>query len=156
MRTLSMLLTTAFLSTATVFAFAHGDEHERNFSFGSPGKEAEATRTVEVTATDMKFIPATLEVKQGETIRFVVKNMGQVQHEFSIGDKAAQRAHERMMKKTPDMKHTDDPTAVTLQPGETKTLVWKFDKTPPTPLEFACHELGHYDAGMKMDVALTK
>ncbi len=61
-----------------------------------------------------------------------------------------------MMKKTPNMKHEDDPAAVTLEPGETKAVVWKFDKKPASPLEFACHEPGHYEAGMKINTAWGK
>ncbi len=61
-----------------------------------------------------------------------------------------------MMKKTPNMKHEDDPAAVTLEPGEAKAVVWKFDKKPASPLEFACHEPGHYEAGMKINTAWGK
>ena len=61
-----------------------------------------------------------------------------------------------MMKKTPNMKHEDDPAAVTVEPGQTKTVVWKFDKKPASPLEFACHEPGHYEAGMKINTAWGK
>lgn len=130
--------------------------HAKEFSFGSPGKESEATRTVEVEASDIRFSPARMEIKLGETVKFVVKNVGQVDHEFTVGDRASQRAHALMMKKMPDMKHEDEPEAVTLKPGETKTLVWKFDKKPAAPLEFACHEPGHYEAGMKISVTWAK
>jgi uncharacterized cupredoxin-like copper-binding protein len=153
-----VMLGALFLGTATQLAFADaGHDHGKSASFGSPGKESEITRTIEVQASDdMRFTPGRIEVRQGDTIKFVVTNVGRIRHEFSIGDRASQRAHALMMKKMPEMKHEDDPTTVTVEPGQTKTVIWKFDKKPASPLEIACHEPGHYETGMKMAVALGK
>jgi uncharacterized cupredoxin-like copper-binding protein len=130
---------------------------ETNATFGSPGRESEVSRTVEVSASDdMRFAPGKLRVKQGETIRFVVKNVGRVTHEFSIGDRASQRAHALMMQSMPDMKHGDDPATISVEPGRSRVIVWKFDGKPASPLEIACHEPGHYEAGMRMAVVLRK
>jgi uncharacterized cupredoxin-like copper-binding protein len=134
-----------------------GHSHGAKATFGSPGKESEVTRTIEVETSDnMRFKPASFEVKMGETIRFVVKNTGQLKHEFSIGDRTAQRAHAQMMKEMPGMRHEDDQATVTLEPGQTKTVMWKFDKKSKSPTEIACHEPGHYEAGMKLDVRWAK
>src|SRR6266851_4176618 len=126
----STLFCALFLGTATQLAFADaGHDHGKNVTFGSPGKESEITRTIEVQASDdMRFTPGRIEVRQGETIKFVVTNVGRIRHEFSIGDRASQRAHALMMKKMPKMKHEDDATTVTVEPGQTKTVIWKFDK----------------------------
>ena len=158
MKALYMLINVLAMGMATQLALADADhKHGANVTFGSPGKESDVTRTIEVEAADsMRFNPAKFEVKQGETIKFVVKNVGQIRHEFSIGDRATQRAHALMMKKMPNMKHADDPTTVSVEPGQTKTVIWKFDKKPASPLEFACHEPGHYEAGMKAEVALKQ
>ncbi len=156
MRVRNALLSALLLGTAAQLAFADAG-HGKNATFGSPGKESEITRTIEVQASDdMRFTPGKIEVRQGETIKFLVTNVGQVRHEFSIGDRASQRAHALMMKKMPKMKHEDDPATVTVEPGQTKTVVWKFDKKPASPLEFACHEPGHYEAGMKVNTAWGK
>ena len=129
--------------------------HPKNLAFGKPGDPKAVTRTVEVTASDdMKFSPGTLTIRQGETIRFVVTNAGKIVHEFAIGDLPTQRAHALMMKKNPDMTHDDDPTTITLQPGETKELIWTFDRNPRTPLVFACQIPGHYEAGMVVRASL--
>ncbi len=121
---------------------------------GQPGDPARASRTVKVTALDtMRFEPAKLAVKAGETVRFEVTNAGKVAHEFTIGDAKTQREHEEMMQKMPGMKH-DDPNSVSLAPGETKTLVWQFGK--PGTAELGCHEPGHYPAGMRSLVAVAK
>jgi uncharacterized cupredoxin-like copper-binding protein len=134
-----------------------GGHGSANYSFGSPGKAAEVTRTVEVKATDdMRFVHEPLEIRQGETIRFVVTNTGRIVHEFSIGDVPSQRAHAAMMKKNPTMSHDDDPSAVTLKPGETKELIWRFDKPVSTRIVFACFHAGHYEAGMKSEAKFVR
>jgi uncharacterized cupredoxin-like copper-binding protein len=152
------LLLCAFLPILTTPALADaGHENGKGFTFGSPGKESEVTRTVNVQAADtMRFDPSKLQVKQGETVKFVIGNVGRLKHEFTLGDRATQRAHATMMKKMPNMKHEDDATTVSLEPGQTKALIWKFDKRPAAPIEIACHEPGHYEAGMKIAVVLPR
>lgn len=126
-------------------AHEHGDEHGPSAA-GQPGDESQVDRTVEVTAHDtMSYKPQSLAVKPGETIRFAVTNAGKIRHEFVIGAPEEQREHEQMMQEMPNMVH-EDPGAVTLEPGETKTLIWQFSK--PGVFEFACHVPGHYPAGM--------
>ncbi|MGB7540705.1 MAG: cupredoxin family protein, partial [Burkholderiales bacterium] len=125
------------------------------YGFGTPGTGHGIARTVEILASDdLRFSPAKIEVRAGETVRFVVKNVGSTRHEFAVGDRAAQHAHAQMMRKYPGMKHGDSATTVVLEPGETKTLMWKFDR--PGPIELACHVPGHYEAGMKIDVVWAK
>ena len=126
-------------------------------SFGSPGTQTEVTRTIEVEASDsMRFKPATIRVKRNEVVRFVVTNIGKIAHEFSIGDVATQRAHAKMMMSMPDMKHEDDQTTITIEPGQSKTLIWKFDRWPAGPIEIGCHVPGHYEAGMRARIVLAK
>lgn len=132
----------------------HGghDKHGSGAS-GQPGKASQVSRTVNVKASDtMRFDPATLQVKAGETIRFVVNNVGKVPHEFVIGTPAEQKEHEQMMQKMPGMKH-EDANAVTLEPGETKTLIWQFGNAQA--IELGCHIPGHYPAGMVSKVSVT-
>jgi len=155
MKACDLLKYVAFgLMTTQAFADAG---HGGKFAFGSPGRESEVARTVNVQAADtMRFDPSKLRIKQGETIKFVISNVGRVKHEFTLGDRATQRAHATMMKKMPHMKHEDDAATVSLDAGETKTLIWKFDKRPAAPIEIACHEPGHYEAGMKIAVVLSR
>jgi len=157
-KTYSTLIIVGALAVAAQLALADaGHPPGAKVTFGSPGKESEVTRTVEVSASDaMRFTPGKLDVKRGETIKFIVKNVGRVKHEFSIGDRASQRAHASMMKQMPGMDHGDDPNTISVDPGQTKVILWKFDKRPASPLEIACHEPGHYEAGMKMTVLLGK
>lgn len=121
---------------------------------GQPGEPARATRTVSITALDtMRFDPAMLAVKAGETVRFVVTNAGKLQHEFTIGDAQTQLAHEQMMQSMPGMRH-EEPNSVSLAPGEAKTLVWQFAESGS--VEIGCHEPGHYPAGMRAVVEVTQ
>jgi uncharacterized cupredoxin-like copper-binding protein len=151
-------LAAALLASGAALADAgHG---KKGYSFGEPGKAAEADRTVEVTADDrdgMRYDMDLASIRQGETIRFVVTNKGEGQHEFSVGDTASQRAHAKLMAKNPDMHHEGDPSVVVLQPGETKELVWKFSKpVQGGSIVFACQMPGHYDGGMVHKAKLEK
>jgi uncharacterized cupredoxin-like copper-binding protein len=55
---------------------------------GEPGVASKVSRTIQVDMINgMRFIPSDIQVKQGETIRFVLKNTDSVKHEFSLGTK---------------------------------------------------------------------
>ena len=124
---------------------AHVDEHGEPAA-GRPGTENQVDRTVKVAVFDaMRYKPQSLTVKPGETIRFVVTNAGKIRHEFVIATAEEQREHDAMMRKMPNMVH-HDPNALTLAPGDTKTLSWQFGQ--PGTVQFACHVPGHYQAGM--------
>src|SRR5215510_14157911 len=70
-------------------ARAHGEEHHHpghDDTFGKPGDPAKVSRTIKVDMSDaMRFTPARFTVKKGETVRFVVKNSGQLKHEMVLG-----------------------------------------------------------------------
>lgn len=144
--------------------------HQSGGAIGAPGAKAKAARTVAITLRDNLYEPDSIDVKKGETIRFVLKNTGELLHEFNIGTAAAHAEHQKelammvehgmltatginhqMMKmdhaKTgmPAMKH-DAPNTVLIEPGKTAELVWTF--TEETALEFACNLPGYYEAGM--------
>lgn len=127
-------------------AGGHGDALEET-AIGQPGVKAEASRTVIVRMSDaMRFSPASIEAKQGETIRLVVKNAGKTRHEMSLGTEQELLEHLEVMKKFPGMEH-DEPNKVTLAPGKDGEIVWKF--TRAGIVNFACLMPGHYEAGMR-------
>ncbi|WP_455342421.1 cupredoxin domain-containing protein [Variovorax durovernensis] len=121
----------------------------------SPGVAAKSTRAINVDMTDsMRFTPADISVKQGEdVVRFVIKNSGQLKHELVIGTEKELKEHYEVMKKNPEMEHYD-PNMVTLAAGKTGEIVWQFTKAGK--VDFACLQPGHYDAGMKGAVNVTK
>lgn len=128
------------------------------FSFGEPAKGAKVDRVVNVTMLDVSFEPKKLDVRIGETIRFVVTNKSALDHDFTIGDVKAQTAHRKEMadalEKNADMHHGDDPNAISVKAGESGELSWKF--TRAGSFEFDCNVPGHYEAGMKGAIAVHR
>jgi len=122
----------------------HGDTSPSEV--GKPGDPAKVDRTIEVVMDDsMRFTPANIAVKKGETIRFFVKNTGKVPHEMVIGSMKELKAHAEMMRKMPQMQHAE-PNMVMLQAGQRGGLVWQFDRAGT--VAFACLVPGHMEAGM--------
>jgi uncharacterized cupredoxin-like copper-binding protein len=149
----------AAMLAASPAALAHGEAAQAKKSpqkaaaqpaeekaFGRPGDPKKVTRTVRIQGTDdMRYTPAAVTVKQGETVRFVVKNAGKILHETVLGTMAELQEHYELMKKFPDMVH-DEPHMVHLKPGETGEMVWQFTKAGE--FYFACLMPGHLEAGM--------
>lgn len=123
-------------------------------SVGKAGDPSKVTRTVTVNMEDtMRFSPSSISVKQGEVIRFVVKNSGKLRHEMVIGSKDELQEHEKMMQKFPEMEHAEK-NQVTLEPGKTGNIIWQFDASGT--VDFACLQPGHFEAGMKGAVIVAK
>ena len=140
----------AAITVAFVLAACGADE-------GSSDGADEATRTVDVAMVDIAYEPDTLEVKQGETVRFVFTNRGKVAHDAFIGDHRAQEEHEADMSDPDADDHgghgDDEDAAVTVAPGEREELTYTFDEAGT--VEIGCHQPGHYAAGMKIAVDVT-
>jgi uncharacterized cupredoxin-like copper-binding protein len=133
---------------------AGGHTHaDGDTTIGKAGVAAQVTRTIEIDMSDaMRFTPSNIKAKQGETIRFVVKNSGQLSHEFVLGTAKDLKDHYEVMKKFPEMEHADD-NMLTVKPGQTREMVWQFTKAGT--ISFACLHPGHYDAGMKGSIAVA-
>jgi uncharacterized cupredoxin-like copper-binding protein len=149
----------ALLTACAATAFAAGNHggghgHDADHAIGKPGVAAKATRTIEVDMHDtMRFTPADIRVRQGETVRFIVRNAGVLKHELVLGTAKELAEHYELMKKHPEMEH-DDPNMVTLAAGKRGEIVWQFTKAGR--VDFACLQPGHYDAGMKGAVRVDK
>jgi uncharacterized cupredoxin-like copper-binding protein len=138
-------------------AMAHGDKPDAGSAtksavkaeqkpFGIAGNPAKVTRTVKMDLSDkMRFHPSVLQVKRGETVRFVVTNSGKVLHEMVIGTLAELQEHAALMKKFPDMEH-DEPYMAHVKPGATQPIVWQFNRSGE--FSYACLVGGHFEAGM--------
>jgi uncharacterized cupredoxin-like copper-binding protein len=100
-----------------------------------PGSKA-SPRVVNVTADDgLTFFPNVIRVAQGETVRFDISDTGKAAHEFMLGPMADAMA---------DKEGT--PEVADILAGKSKSLTFTFDG--PGPYAFACHEPGHFEAGM--------
>lgn len=150
------LLLLAALAALPAAASAHGDAHKRGeapaarpmveTAFGRTGDPGRASHTVRVDMNDrMRFTPDSIEVKRGETVRFVVRNSGKVMHEMVLGTMADLKAHAELMRKQPGMEH-DEPYMAHVEPGKTAEIVWQF--TQPGDFHFGCLVPGHFEAGM--------
>jgi len=62
---------------------------------------------------EMDYTPAVIEVKRGEQIHFVLRNVGTEAHEFLLATTAENLKHGEAMKKNPDMEH-DEPNGLRL------------------------------------------
>lgn len=136
---------------------SHGDDtHDRGpFAFGEPGDARKVDGTIRIKALDtMRYDNRALSVRAGETVRFTVTNAGKIRHEFVIGDAAEQHEHAKEMAHMPGMAMPDEANGISLAPGETKSIVWRFAGSGT--VEFACHEPGHYEAGMVSRVIVGK
>ncbi|HSO28978.1 MAG TPA: plastocyanin/azurin family copper-binding protein [Candidatus Sulfomarinibacteraceae bacterium] len=106
---------------------------------GSPGFVPGTTstpRVVRIVADDaLRFYPDVVTVRQGETITFEVTTMGRATHEFMVGRAADVTTHAEGTAEIDDI-------AMMV----TKSLTYTFAE--PGPYGFACHEPGHYEAGM--------
>ncbi|MCW5631949.1 MAG: cupredoxin family protein [Rubrivivax sp.] len=154
MNTLRRTLAAALL-LAPAGAFAHNnDDHgkkpgaikKEQKAWGIAGDLKAVKRVIQVGMTDnMRFTPDAIEVRQGETVRFVIRNSGQVMHEFVLGTKPDLNEHAALMVKFPNMEH-DEPYMAHVGPGKTGEIVWHFNRAGD--FDFACLIAGHYQAGM--------
>lgn len=152
------LLSAATLALAFLpgLASAHGNEKHGNkgprpisaeeHAWGRQGDPKKATRTIAIDMSDaMRFSPAEVRVKRGETVRFVVRNKGAAMHEMVIGTLEELKAHGELMKKFPGMEH-DEPYMAHVAPGKAEEIVWSFTKAGE--FHYGCLVPGHFDAGM--------
>ena len=103
-------------------------------------------RVVQLDMNDtFHFAPDAVTVAKGETIRFVLTNSGKAVHEFQVGpaDKVAADEVDGVIVVEQDA----------LDAGSTHAVDYTFDG--PGPYAYACHEPGHYEAGMKGVINLT-
>lgn len=137
-------------------AQAHGPQHHHGSApaaaqkeqkpWGIAGDARAVSRTVDIVMGDeMRFKPDRIEVREGQTLRLVVRNRGQLLHEIVIGTPAELDAHAALMKKHPGMEH-DEPYMAHVNPGQRGEIVWRFNRAGE--FSFACLIPGHYEAGM--------
>ncbi|WP_306006483.1 cupredoxin domain-containing protein [Aquicoccus porphyridii] len=158
-------LVASLIASTAVASPGHGD------GIGEPGDAAQVDRTIMIEMDEMKYSPDSIEVAPGETIRFEVKNVGRVVHEFNIGTSETWNGHlgemqtmmregmmtvrsinhDRMMEA--GMMH-DDANSVLLEPGETGEVIWTFPEGGE--IGFACNVPGHRNAGMVGDFRMDQ
>ena len=162
MRTRNLVLL-AGLAGMSANLLAHGDAKHENKArplsmeqkpFGREGDPQKVTRTIEIDMSDkMRFSPAELTIRQGETVRFRIKNSGKVLHEMVLGSMQELKEHAELMKKHPGMEH-EEPYMAHVTPGKRETMVWQFNQ--PGEFYYGCLIPGHFEAGMVGKIIVTK
>lgn len=165
------------LLTLSIPAFAageHGGGHGDGIH-GAPGNPGDVSRTIKIVMYDNYYEPESIEVEEGQTVRFEVTNAGEFVHEFSIATAEMHKAHapEMMMmmehgvieadrinlEAAKQMQATmghgmhEEGNSVLLEPGKTGEVIWKFPEH--AAIEFACNVPGHYDSGMVGKIKLS-
>ena len=135
---------------------------------GEKGNPNNVDRVINIKMYDNYYEPNVLKVKEGETIKFIVQNLGKMVHEYNIATKEMHIKHQpemqklvehgilkinkidmvkmkEMSKKDHSLSHSHA-NSVIVEPNKTKEIIWKFSKN--TVLEIACNVPGHYQAGM--------
>lgn len=119
----------------------------------SAASPSAAAQTIEVKLTDaLRMEPAEMTVKAGQPVTFKLTNTGAIDHEFYIGDEAAQAEEEQKMQSGEMV--MDSPEGISLKPGETKDFTYTFDTAGQTLA--GCHVAGHYGGGMKATITVTE
>jgi len=135
------------LAFGAATAYGHGAD----VKFGVPGKaNAKNARIVNISVDEtadgkMTYTPATVDVKRGETIHFVVVNHGKATHDFFVGPEQLIDEHVEEVKKNPNT-DMDDPSWIRVKAGDTGNLVWRF--TVKGDFDYASVLPGEIEAGL--------
>jgi uncharacterized cupredoxin-like copper-binding protein len=128
-------------------------------------RRRKVARVIEVVASDNEFSLKSLQVRDGETVRFIIRNEGLDPHEFLIGTAPEHAEHRQMMKAMMEQQKKGGhahampmmeahESGVSVQPGKTETFVWTFARR--SNLEFACDIPGHYEDGMHGSITFSR
>ena len=100
----------------------HSHSHGASFPAGEPGDPKQPSKIVQVTMGEsdgkMLFVPARLEIKKGDQVKFMLRNNGELDHEFVLANTADNLRHAEAMKTNPDMAHAE-PNGRRLAPKKT-------------------------------------
>ena len=135
---------------------------------GEKGDPNKIDRVVSIKMYDNYYEPNIVKIKKGETIKFIVQNLGEMVHEYNIGTKEMHIKHQPEMQKLIDheiitvdkidrikmkkmskMDHSlghSHANSIMLEPKTSGEIIWKFTKD--INLEMACNIPGHYESGM--------
>jgi uncharacterized cupredoxin-like copper-binding protein len=98
--------------------------------------------TVEIDIHWSHYQPASVSVPVGVPVRFVIRNLDPIDHEWIVGDAAVHAIH----RSGSEMHHGARPTEVSIAAGETVETVVTFPVRGSQ--QFICHLPGHEAYGM--------
>lgn len=118
-------------------------------SLSGCGGEARADVVRTIRIEHSRFVPSSLKVKAGETVRFLVVNDDPIDHELLIGDDDAQSLHESGT----EAQHGDKPGEISVPALSSAETSYTFGA--PGKLIFGCHLPGHYSYGMRGEITVS-
>ena len=159
----------SFIATSAFSAGSHSGGHGDS-EIGSAGDAGHVDRDIVVEMGEMYYSPSSIEIHKGETVRFIVKNVGEFVHELNIATEAMHLDHSEEMTKMIDMGvlETDkinhhlmtesgmahsDPNSLLLEPGDSGEVIWTF--SGDAKLELSCNVPGHRESGMLGSIVPT-
>jgi len=110
---------------------------------------------VRLVAANFGYEPARIEVRLGETIRFILENPTDLPHELVIGSAAEQDDHgaaHRAAGVSVVRLAGEGPASILVPPHGTGQLEFRFDDPAATIL--GCHIAGHWESGMRAEIVL--
>ncbi len=155
-------------SSIIIFLFSTFSHSASMNMIGEKGDPNKIDRIVNIKMYDNYYEPNLVKIKKGETIKFIVENLGEMVHEYNIGTKEMHIKHQPEMQKLVDheillvdkidrvkmkkmskMDHSlghSHSNSIMLEPKTSGEIIWKFSKD--VNLEMACNIPGHYESGM--------
>ena len=155
-------------SSIIIFLFSTFSHSASMNMIGEKGDPNKIDRIVNIKMYDNYYEPNLVKIKKGETIKFIVENLGEMVHEYNIGTKEMHIKHQPEMQKLVDheillvdkidrvkmkkmskMDHSlghSHSNSIMLEPKTSGEIIWKFSKD--VNLEMACNVPGHYESGM--------
>ena len=155
-------------SSIIIFLFSTFSHSASMNMIGEKGDPNKIDRIVNIKMYDNYYEPNLIKIKKGETIKFIVENLGEMVHEYNIGTKEMHIKHQPEMQKLVDheillvdkidrvkmkkmskMDHSlghSHSNSIMLEPKTSGEIIWKFSKD--VNLEMACNVPGHYESGM--------
>ncbi len=165
---LKFLTINYFFIIFLIFLFSTNSYSASMSMIGEKGDPNKVDRIIKVKMYDNYYEPNLVKIKKGETIKFIVENLGELVHEYNIGTKEMHLEHRPEMQKLIDheillvdkidkikmkkmskMDHSlghSHANSIMLEPKTSGEIIWRFSKN--INLEIACNIPGHYESGM--------
>ncbi len=129
------------LYSTYLFANSSNGSISKDTNIGKPGDPNKISRIIKITTVENIFLPNEIYVKEGETIQFIVKNVGNNKHEMMIDTMANLKRYAKKKRNNAETKAAGS-NHIQLDPGESKALIWEFTKAGT--IDFACPLTGHF------------
>ncbi len=141
------------LAVLVLAACGGKDDHLHGGSTPAASADGTGAQQVAIALSDFKITVSQMNFVVGKPYRFVITNTSKTPHELAIAPASMGKMMDEEAMHTASLIHVD---ADQLPTGMPKTVTYTF-ATPATAgeLEFACHIVGHHDAGMHTPMTVT-